>query len=261
MASYIIQDTTLTGIANAIRTKDGTSDPIATEDMADHILAIPTGGGGGTITPEYTEELIADNSSLADSFTFSEDYHNYEMLRVVLYNTSNQHYESQFIVPEGIDQAKTYSSNKINFNMMEEATNSNQYVAYTISSDTAGLTWSRYGRRNVTLYAVYGMSFTNVTLTKTIIYSRGAIGATSVTPAPPETKTFFDFDAIVYMSCTANADETQFARDWYMKDVVSMYNEMYFRRFIRYNNIFYVTITPTSIGTQSYFYVVGLNFS
>lgn len=260
MASYIIQDTTLTDIADAIREKDGGTDPILTENMASRILAIPTGGGGGIITPEYTEEQILDNSSLADSFTFSGDYHNYEMLRVVLYNTSNQHYESQFVVPEGIDLSKTYSGNKINFNMMEDTMYSNQYVAYTISG-TNGLSWSRYGRRNVTIYAVYGMTITNFTLTKTVIYSREAIGSAAVTPTPPETKTFFDFDAIMYMSCTGSADETQFARDWYSRDLVCMYGEKYFRRFIKYNNAFYVTITPTSIGTQPYFYVVGLNFT
>lgn len=260
MASYVIQDTTLTDIADAIREKDGGTDPILTENMASRILAIPTGGGGGVITPEYTEEQILNNSSLASSFTFSKDYHNYEMLRVVLYNSSNQHYESQFIVAEGIDLSKTYSSNRINFNMMETAMSSNQYVAYTISG-TNGLTWTRYGQRNVNVYAVYGMSFTNCTLTKTFIYSKGSISSSNVTPTPPESKTFFDFDAIMYMSCSGASDETQFARDWYTRDMVSMYGEMYVRRFIKYNNAFITTVTPTSIGSQPYFYVVGLNFT
>lgn len=41
-----VQGDNLTAIANAIRTKDGTSAPISAEDFADRILAIPTGGGG-----------------------------------------------------------------------------------------------------------------------------------------------------------------------------------------------------------------------
>lgn len=41
-----VQGDNLTAIANAIRTKDGTSAPIPAEDFADRILAIPTGGGG-----------------------------------------------------------------------------------------------------------------------------------------------------------------------------------------------------------------------
>lgn len=46
MAEYIIQDSTLTDIADAIRAKDGSSAPILTEDMADAIAAIPSSGGG-----------------------------------------------------------------------------------------------------------------------------------------------------------------------------------------------------------------------
>lgn len=51
MSSYIIQSGTLTDIANAIRSKAGTSSSIATEDMASSILAIPSGGG---TSPVYT---------------------------------------------------------------------------------------------------------------------------------------------------------------------------------------------------------------
>ena len=40
-----IQEDNLTAIANAIRTKDGTSAPIPAENFASRILAIPTGGG------------------------------------------------------------------------------------------------------------------------------------------------------------------------------------------------------------------------
>lgn len=45
MADYLIQDSTLTDIADAIRAKDGSSAPILTEDMASAIAAIPTDGG------------------------------------------------------------------------------------------------------------------------------------------------------------------------------------------------------------------------
>lgn len=43
-----IQETNLSAIADAIRTKDGTSAPIPAQDFADRILAIPTGGGVDT---------------------------------------------------------------------------------------------------------------------------------------------------------------------------------------------------------------------
>lgn len=44
MADRLIQTSTLQGIANAIRTKDGTSATIQVSDFADRIEAIPTGG-------------------------------------------------------------------------------------------------------------------------------------------------------------------------------------------------------------------------
>lgn len=45
MAEYLIKDSTLTAIANAIRAKTGTADPIAVADMATQIEGITTGGG------------------------------------------------------------------------------------------------------------------------------------------------------------------------------------------------------------------------
>lgn len=65
MAEYIIQDSTLTDIADAIRAKDGSSAPILTEDMADAIAAIPTGGGGSL--PSVISKIDGG------SFTFATD--------------------------------------------------------------------------------------------------------------------------------------------------------------------------------------------
>lgn len=45
MAEYLIQDTTLTGIADAIREKTGGTDPVAVSDMAAQIEGIQAGGG------------------------------------------------------------------------------------------------------------------------------------------------------------------------------------------------------------------------
>lgn len=64
MALYFIKDTTLTGIADAIRSKTGTSDPIAVTDMATKISEI-TGGGDTTTTVFEEQELsFSLNSSM-----------------------------------------------------------------------------------------------------------------------------------------------------------------------------------------------------
>lgn len=53
---YLIQDATLTGIADAIRAKTGGSAPILTTDMAAQIEAIPTGGGADPWDEEPPED-------------------------------------------------------------------------------------------------------------------------------------------------------------------------------------------------------------
>ena len=47
MAKYTINDTTLTGIADAIRAKGGTTAALTPAQMAEAIAAIEAGGGGG----------------------------------------------------------------------------------------------------------------------------------------------------------------------------------------------------------------------
>lgn len=54
---YAIDETTLTGIADAIRGKTGGTDPILTEDMATQIEGIT---GGGVIEVASVDELPTD---------------------------------------------------------------------------------------------------------------------------------------------------------------------------------------------------------
>lgn len=56
MADYIIQDTTLTGIADAIRGKTGGTDPIPVPDMAAQIAGIS--GGGDSSAVQYKSKLV-----------------------------------------------------------------------------------------------------------------------------------------------------------------------------------------------------------
>lgn len=59
MADYVVSDTSLTGVANAIRTKGGTSSPLVfPSGFESAIAAIPTGGGGGSSwNPIYSSVL------------------------------------------------------------------------------------------------------------------------------------------------------------------------------------------------------------
>ena len=63
MAEYLIQDTTLTGIANAIREKTGGTDPVAVSDMAAQIEGIQAGGGGDDGLDALIDRSITEISS------------------------------------------------------------------------------------------------------------------------------------------------------------------------------------------------------
>ena len=74
MAEYLIQDTTLTSIADAIRSKTGTSALIAPQNMASEIGNIPSGSSipSNVRIAQYTAEQTTNSAifvSLGDPFT------------------------------------------------------------------------------------------------------------------------------------------------------------------------------------------------
>ena len=86
MSKYVINDTTLIGIGDAIRTKKGTSAQIPVPDLASEILSIPTGGGmppwvvSGEFTP--TEDIesytVTNNKGVLPivALLYAEDRYN-----------------------------------------------------------------------------------------------------------------------------------------------------------------------------------------
>lgn len=61
MADYLIKDTTLEGIADAIREKRGTVGDILTEDFADEILQISVGGNADNFPLTYKDDYYVDH--------------------------------------------------------------------------------------------------------------------------------------------------------------------------------------------------------
>lgn len=71
MAKYSIDSSTLTDIANAIRTQYGEDSPIAVTDMAEAILGIEGGGGGNEVIEvdllaEATRVVLATDTPLSE---------------------------------------------------------------------------------------------------------------------------------------------------------------------------------------------------
>ena len=75
MSEYIVQGSTLTAIASAIREKAGTSLSYRPSEMASAILNLPSGGGGDTTfdTYYYSSDISAINE-LPFLFTSASDY-------------------------------------------------------------------------------------------------------------------------------------------------------------------------------------------
>ena len=67
-----------TNIANSIRAKDGTSNPIAAINFADRINAIPTGGSFDMASLNYVEiaapSAYSDYSTLPDLTPYVDDF-------------------------------------------------------------------------------------------------------------------------------------------------------------------------------------------
>lgn len=117
------------------------------------------------LIPQFTETKIADNSSHASSFTLSEDYGNYDMVKIVWYESASS---SGFLytTPDILDEIFSVGAGKLCINKPS----TNYYVCYTKS----GLTWTQTNQRNIYVHEVYGVTFTNCTMTATDLYKRGA---------------------------------------------------------------------------------------
>ena len=72
MSEYLIQDTTLTGIADAIRGKTGGTEPVAVSDMAAQIEGIQAGGGDIDALIERSITEISSNVTSIGTYAFSD---------------------------------------------------------------------------------------------------------------------------------------------------------------------------------------------
>lgn len=72
MADYLIQDSTLTDIADAIRAKTGGSSAMTPAEMVTAIGSIPSGGGSQITKDEWT--LASDYNGTTQGFYYGTNY-------------------------------------------------------------------------------------------------------------------------------------------------------------------------------------------
>ena len=86
MSKVFIEEETLIGIGNAIREKNGTTDLIATTDMATAISNLATGGGGGTLKMVAMDRTSSTGAGTITSKYDMSPYAQYGTVFLILYS-------------------------------------------------------------------------------------------------------------------------------------------------------------------------------
>lgn len=201
---------------------------------------------GGAFSPVFTETIIATNNNQT-SFTFTEDYHNFDFVKVTTHNVSSGIDTNFITTPSIIDACLAIAY--VNFN--EYGTN--QYVAYSES----GLTWTQRSVRNLYVSEVKGMTCKNATVSETVIYQAQARSGSSVTVTYSQ-GSLFDFDLILFGANSNSDDEVQpcyyqFSSGTRLMDKVGM-------AFNAYNSYNVVSVSEHELSAARYACIVGINF-
>lgn len=117
------------------------------------------------LIPQFTETKIADNTAHASSFTLTEDYGNFDMVKIVWFESSTS---SGFLytTPDILDEIFSIGVGKLCINKPS----TNVYICYSKN----GLTWTQTNQRVLFVHEIYGVTFTNCTMQTTDLYKRGA---------------------------------------------------------------------------------------
>ena len=176
-------------------TENGTYN--AADDDADGYSAVTVNVPQNTpLIPQFTETKIADNTAHASTFTLSESYNNYDMVKIVWYESASSS-GVLFTTPDILDEIFDVSTR-----LCIDKPKTNLYVCYSRN----GLTWTQTNQRTIFVHEIYGVTFTNCTMTLTDLYKRGAVTTSAV--AITSQTSLKDFDFFV-MSSIHNSDGSE----------------------------------------------------
>lgn len=150
MANVIIDDTYLSGIANAIRAKNGGSDTYTPAQMATAIGNLPTGGGSSNTIPYslFNQSETTGTSTTNDlMFTFKGDIRRYAAVihcvkNASSYSTSTNSTTTFIYTPECLkayyDSGRSDGKVYIHYVTMQSGTSPNFTFGRVTSSTTSG---------------------------------------------------------------------------------------------------------------------------
>ena len=207
-------------------------------------------------TPEFSETLLIDNSNYSESFTFTDDYHNYDIVKVIAYNSDSQIVMPPiYTTPSTLDKCFSFSSGLVCFDEF----NSRVHCDYTQNN----LTWAKSTSysRTCDIKEIYGIKCTNGTVVETTIYDHNSLSSPLVT-VNYNGSFKDDFDVIFVCANSTDGDNDEIVpcmRQIYTESLI--FNTSNHTILNRYNGYEEVTYTNDSLLSWYYFFVVGLKFT
>ena len=216
--------------------------------------------GSGTINfvPAFNETQLADNSAKNSSFTLTEDYHNYDLLRFKIANSDDSLVDYIYCTPDLIDDTFAIDPPATVFLLNYQATN--KYVTYTVSADN--LTWSRANKRDMDCTEVVGLTTANCTMTITDLYSGNRSSQISISDS------ISDYDILILggSKSTSYDEQGPFSEPVYISRLSLPHSSIsYAGAAFSSSDIIYIPINiddhTITIGLGGCYYVGGIKFS
>lgn len=207
------------------------------------------GDGGGASSPTFSETVLADNSSLASSFTLTDDMSNYDFIVLTTKNSSSLLETKTIVTPHILNSVFSLTSNRFTLGDI----NTNQNVIYSVASRT----FTRQGNRNLDIIEVKGLNLIGGSVTETDIYMASSLSSSLVEPTG--TGILEDHDYLLLGGNASSRDDIGFGfapistQDLGIGQVVGVINI--------YNSSRGVIITDTNCSSANYLYIVGIKFT
>lgn len=213
-------------------------------------------GGGSSVEPTFSKTTILDNSSGATSFTFDEDYHDYDFLAITFKNTSTDDESVTIVTPSMLDASFSVALRfTLNFAQTDV------YATYSESVSGGDISWTKTNSRTCDVIKVEGISCTNKTVSETEIYSASALSSTAL--AITSQDSLFEFDYLFILGNSSDRTEVVASTTFFpIKYYSNLTPERAYIRADRYHvTPIGITVTENGMSAFQYLYVVGIKFS